>query len=278
MSEFGGISSENNQIAMKLCDRISIGICAELNGRFQHHAMGFLLVVADAHFLVTCRHSVTAVLHTEVAIRIGPDRNGKANLFTGTFHYPENEENDVAIARLPKYVVDAFGTDRFASFSDIHSSRLPVSTPCVMSGSLRDLSEKWDADVSQTDPKLKVLTYFGVTSEIPTPVPQFNNDLQFVIGADNAVVNSGTVSSWKVVDKLDASYLGISGTPVFAVDGNPFKDGWSPYDVKVIGVQSAFMELETGPAVQKFMRVSRIESVCTVINEVFPEVWQNRKG
>ena len=277
MKPFDGIPFDNHAIAMKLCDRVSVGIHAERDGVFQHHTMGFLLALSSSNFLITCRHTIMNVLNTNVELWIGPDDKHKAHRLLETFHFPENPLNDVAITLLPDNVARSFGPDRFACFEDLHNSKLPSGTPCVLSGNLRDLSQRWDFSVLSSDTKLKAATYFGQTAKSPVCEGRLDEKLHFVIGANAAKTKHGNQDEWKSGD-LNASYEGLSGTPVFAVDGNPFRPGWNPVDTKIIGVQSSFMEFESVAGNDKLLKVSRIESVRDVLSTVFPEIWQNHGG
>ena len=277
MRNFDGIPFNNHTIAKELCDRVSVGIHAERNGVFQHHTMGFLLALPPVSFLVTCRHTIVNVLDSGIELWIGPDDKLKGHRFRGTFHFPKNPVDDVAIAMLPNHVARSFSPHRFARLDDLNHSKQPKGTPCVLAGDLRDLSQRWDFSVLTTDSKLKMVTFFGLTAKPPTCVSSFDEKLHFSIGANNTKTKHGNKNEWKERD-LDASYEGLSGTPVFAVDGDPFRSGWNPVDTKIIGVQSSFMELDSKVGNDKLLKVARIESVCGVVSTAFPEIWRNRRG
>ena len=125
--------------------------------------------------------------------------------------------------------------------------------------------------MSTEDVRLKPLTFFGRTTTTPCPIAEFDNELHFLISADNLVATRDTANGReRFVNR--SSYRGMSGSPVFAVDGDPFQTNWKPVDTKIIGIQSSFFTLERGPDSYSFMKVCRIEKVWSVVKAVFPNV------
>ena len=276
MDRFAPIPTQNYSIATRLCERTTVGIHAELNGNFQHHTMGFLLSLGGEFFLITCRHTIVNILDTGVELWIGRNSAGKALRLTGTFHYPKSPSNDAAIIRLPPGAADFFGTERFAKFDDLCHSKQPIGIPCVMHGALRDLSRKWDMSITSDDNRLMTVTYFGRTTTTPVSIGQLDDKMQFLICADNLVTTIGNENRM-VRSELNASFEGLSGTPIYAVDGDPFLPDWNPVDTKIIGIQSTFIGLESAFGNYDFMKVTRIESACSVISEAYPDVWNRRR-
>ena len=107
-------------------------------------------------------------------------------------------------------------------------------------------------------------------------IEEFDGNIQFLICADNLTTTVGNEDGM-VRSNLDSSFEGLSGSPVYAVDGNPFLPDWNPVDTKIIGIQSTFIALESNLGNHDFMKVARIESACSVISTVFPDVWDRRR-
>ena len=266
--QFKPIPAENIKTARELCEPVCIPMFVGKDGTYGHHAMGLLFAVADSHFLVTCRDAVHDVVSRGAGLWIPDDSNyGKTVALTPKFHFSKSDMFDLAVMKLPEDFVGYFCEHRFARAIDTHSSFQPEGISCAMYGILATESETWNADVSKDEEKLKTTVFIGRSSTVETPDDYIDNDLHFLIGADNLICNSEEDGR-----EIDApkSFRGLSGTPVFAVNDNPFEPNWNAHDCKIIGIQSSVVSLHQQKRI--VMKVMRFEGVFYIIRQLFPTV------
>jgi hypothetical protein len=111
--------------------------------------------------------------------------------------------------------------------------------------------------------------FIGRTTTVEQESEYIDDRLHFLIGADQLSAASETDGGTKRRDPLE-SFRGLSGTPVFAVNDNPFEPNWTPGDAKIIGIQSSVLTLHRQERI--VMRVVRIELMYALIAELFPSV------
>lgn len=265
------IPQENFRLARGICDPVSVTIAVEYKSRFCHHAMGLLIAIADAHFLVTCRHAVNDVVSKGGGLWVCDDTSFTAKPLTATFLFAKDTRYDIAIMKLPEEFLPYFSLHKFARAVDTHSSIQPEGISCVMSGVLATESETWDCNVTHEDERLQYSAFIGRTTTVETTSDSIIDGLHFLVSADNLQTTLGDSKNEAArLVKGPASFRGLSGTPVFAVNENPFEPGWYPHDFKIIGIQSAVVDLYQEK--RKVFRVMRIETVFHAIREAFPTV------
>lgn len=261
------IPTENFRTARMLCEPVCTPIFVGANDVYSHQAMGLLFAVADAHFLVTCRHAVCDVVQRGGGLWIPRDGSPEAVPLTPKFYFAKSSLLDLAIMKLPDEFVRCFSQHRFARAVDTHSSDQPEGISCVMYGVLATESQTWDASVTPDDPKLQTTVFIGRTTKTDADSDYIVDEYHFLISADNLVS----------IDEMDGmpreppkSFRGLSGTPVFAVNDNPFEPNWNAHDTKIIGIQSAVITLHQEKRV--VMRVVRLELMYHAIRELYPSV------
>ena len=266
MTEFSPIPIENIGTAKRLCEPVCVELCVGVDGLFGHHAMAMLFAVADCHFLVTCRHAVHDVVSRGAGLWVADDsKPGKAFALTPKFHFAHSDLHDLAVMKLPDDFVRHFSSHRFARAIDTHSSFQPEGISCVMAGAVASECETWEADVTADDKKLKTTIFIGRTTSVASDSDYIDDNLHFLITADNLVANCEPNGETR---EPPDSFRGLSGTPVFAVNENPFVENWNAHDCKIIGIQSAVIKLYKEKRV--VMRVMRIEWMFDAIRQLFP--------
>ena len=267
MPDFQPVPIENTKTARELCEPVCVPIFIGKDDLYGHHAMGLLFAVADAHFLVTCRHAVHDVVARGAGLWIPDDNSPTAVPLTPKFHFGKNPLFDLAIMKLPDEFVDCLSAHRFARAVDTHSSHQPEGISCVMYGMLATESQTWDASVTPNDQKLQTTVFIGRTTTVESESEYIDDDFHFLISADIIVTNSEPDGELRDPPE---SFRGLSGTPVFAVNDNPFEPNWNAHDTKIIGIQSAVITLHQEKRI--VMRVVRLEWMYHAIRELFPTV------
>lgn len=268
MPEFPPVPIENAETAQQFCKPVCVPIFIGKDGTYGHQAMGLLFAVADSHFLVTCRHAVYDVVARGAGLWIPDDNSpGRAQALTPNFLFPNTSRYDLAVMKLPDRFVGYFSAHRFARAVETFSSYQPEGTSCVMFGMLATESETWGSNVSTGDEKLRPATFFGRTTTVGSDSEYIDECLHFLINADNLVANSVTDGELRAPPE---SFRGLSGTPVFAVNDNPFEANWNAHDYKIIGIQSSVITLHREKHV--VMKVMRLEAMFSLIAQSFPSV------
>jgi hypothetical protein len=269
MSDLRTIPPENVVAAKDLCAPVCVTMAVGLNGQYGHHAMGLIFAVADSHFLVTCQHAVHDVVSRGAGLWIQDDVSKKGVALTPKFFFLKSPLYDLAIMKLPEEFIPYFSEYRFARGVETHSSDQPVGISCAMYGVLATESQTWDKSVSKDDKCLKTVVFIGRTTTVEQESEYIDDRLHFLIGADQLAAAVETDGGNKQRDPPE-SFRGLSGTPVFAVNDNPFEPNWTPRDAKIIGIQSSVITLHRQERI--VMRVIRIELMYALIAEVFPSV------
>lgn len=179
----------------------------------------------------------------------------------------------MAVARLSDELASDLSSNRFVTQDDLFHSHQPLGIPCVIHGILSDLSSKWDFAVRKTDVRVKTASFIGRTTESKGLQESVDDKVHFLIYASNLV--TANVSRKKMeMAELNATFGGLSGAPVFAVDGNPYEDNWNPVDTKVIGIQSGVVQLKKGIEYHEYMKIVRIEFLHYLLSEAFPTAFR----
>lgn len=219
--------------------------------------MGLLFAVAKSRFLVTCRHSVHDVVARGAGLWIRDDRTSTAVALTPEFLFLNSNRFDLAVAKLPDSFVECLSDHQFARGVDTDGSDKPVGTPCVMHGVLSGESRTWDDSVTSEDQCLRAFTYVGHVSEHSSTTDSIDSSIYFALHGEPLTRNAD-----------QRSYGGMSGTPVFAVNGNPFQPNWKPTDRRIIGIQSSVVSLHKLGIT--LMKVARIELLYSLLRTCFP--------
>ncbi len=120
MPELQPIPPENFKTAEAICKPFCTPILVGKDNVYGHHAMGLLFAVADAHFLVTCRHAVHDVVARGAGLWIPDDNSPTMVALTPKFFFVNSSLFDVAIMKLPDDFVNYFSAHRFARAIDTH--------------------------------------------------------------------------------------------------------------------------------------------------------------
>ena len=263
------IPHANSLLIEQICDPVSVAIAANRGDKFQHYAMGMLFAIDEDVFLVTCQHSIVDIVKTGEELWVSNASAKKAHRLVVDFHFPNIPALDIAVAKLPDYLVELLSPNRFVRQRDLFHSHQPLGIPCVMYGVLAELSRKWDRSVKTTDRRLKTTSFVGRTSAPPFANEMVDSEIHFLIYAGNTVSTDVGPTESKV-SEFNASLRGLSGTPVFAVSGNPYEDGWQTDDTKIIGIQSSVVTFLENGEPHNYLKVIRIEFLHYMLSEVFP--------
>lgn len=270
------IPHENVLRVEEICDPVSVPISANRGDQFQHYGMGMLFSIGSDVFLVTCRHVVVNAANHGLELWVRDAAKNKLRRISADFYFCSLPELDIAVAQLSSELANDLSHNRFATQADLWHSHHPLGIPCVMHGILSDLSAKWDTAVKNTDVRLKTASFVGRTTGSKGLEKTVDDKLHFLLYAGNRVTTNVSKEKMKLA-KLNATFGGLSGTPVIAVDGDPFKKNWNPVDTKIIGIQSAVVQFEEnlGPdGFHEYMKVVRIEFLHYLLSDAFPNAFK----
>lgn len=253
----------------QITEIVSVPMAIGFRETWGHQAMGFLFAVADDKFLVTVRHAVHDVVKRGGGLWIPSDKTGKAIPLTPKFFFLDADEFDLAIMKLPEEILTHLTAHRFGHCVDVASSHQPEGTPCIMQGILAVESRTWNRTVTSDDKLLRDCVFTGKITTVAQKSESINNDLQFLISADDCATSLvNTVTGELSEIQTPESFRGLSGAPVFMVDGNPLEPGWNPRFPRVLGFQSGFIELYEDK--RSVMQVVRSDLLFALLREAFP--------
>jgi len=127
----------------------------------------------------------------------------------------------------------------------------------------------WDQCVTKSDLRLRYNIFISRTTDAPYQNETVDDALHFLMTADNATTTTKD-SRGQTVNTPTESFVGFSGTPVFAINDDPRDAAWTPHDWKVIGIQSMWIPFNEPK--QYALRVVRIDAVIELIASFFPSV------
>lgn len=264
----------------QLCDPVAVPISANRGDQFQHCGMGMLLSVGSNVFLVTCRHIIVNAAKDNLQLWVRDAAFGKLRRVSADFFLSSLPELDIAVAKLSSELAADLSANRLLTLTDFSDSHQPLGIPCVMHGILAELSSKWDFAVKTTDIRLKPASFIGRTTDSQNVDDVVDDEIHFILYASNRF--SASVSKEKMeLAELNATFRGLSGTPVIAVDGDPFKEDWNPVDTKIIGIQSGVVKFEESPnpdGCHEYMKIVRIEFLYYLLHESFPDDFKRLKA
>lgn len=260
----------------KICDPIAVPISANRGHQFQHYGMGMLFKIDSDVFLVTCRHVIANAANDGLELWVRDAAKAKLRRISAEFFVCSSPKVDIAVAQLSRELAKTLNANRFVTQGDLCHSHQPLGIPCVMHGILSDLSARWDANVKTTDVRLKPASFVGRTTGSTGLSTAVDDEVHFLLYASNRF--TANVSKEKMeLATLNASFGGLSGTPIVAVDGAPFKKNWNPVDTKIIGFQSSVVQFEQNlghDGFHEYMKVVRIEFLHYLLSEAFPAAFR----